>query len=235
VRLACQLRPSIDVSVEPLVSVGAGAAAGAARFDAAVEGGRELQIAAMFVDLRESTRLATGRLPYDALFLFDRYIQAVTGGIRRNRGHTTSIAGDGVMSVFGVDATAAVAARNAFQAALEVWSGLETLNAELAAELEAPLRIGIGIHVGISVVGLVSTSESQTLQFLGDTGNVAAKLEAQSKDLNCTLVVSVEALELVVADRGQFEATRVVIPGKSDPIEVAVFRQKSALERILAP
>jgi adenylate cyclase len=105
----------------------------------------------------------------------------------------------------------------------------------LAAELEAPLRIGIGIHVGISVVGLVSTSESQTLQFLGDTGNVAAKLEAQSKDLNCTLVVSVEALELVVADRGQFEATRVVIPGKSDPIEVAVFRQKSALERILAP
>jgi adenylate cyclase len=235
VRLACQLRPAIDVSVEPLVSVGAGAAAGAARFDAAVEGGRELQIAAMFVDLRESTRLATGRLPYDALFLFDRYIQAVTGGIRRNRGHTTSIAGDGVMSVFGVDATAAVATRNAFQAALEVWSGLETLNSELAAELEAPLRIGIGIHVGISVVGLVSTSESQTLQFLGDTGNVAAKLEAQSKDLNCTLVVSVEALELVVADREQVETTRVVIPGKSDPIEVAVFRHKSALERILPP
>jgi adenylate cyclase len=233
VRLACQLRPSKDISVEPLVPIGGDAAAGAARFDAAVEGGRELQIAAMFVDLRESTRLATGRLPYDALFLFDRYIQAVTGGIRRNRGHTTSIAGDGVMSVFGVDATAAVAARNAFQAALEVWTGLETLNAELATELEAPLRIGIGIHVGISVVGLVSTSESQTLQFLGDTGNVAAKLEAQSKDLNCTLVVSVEALDLLTPVRDQIETTSVVLPGKSDPIEIAVFRHKSALERIL--
>ena len=68
-------------------------------------GGRELQIAAMFVDLRESTRLATGRLPFDALFIFDRYIQVVTQAIRRNGGHATSIAGDGVMSVFGVDET----------------------------------------------------------------------------------------------------------------------------------
>jgi adenylate cyclase len=234
VRLACQLRPSADVTVEPLVPIGEAKSRGASRFDAAVEGGRELQIAAMFVDLRESTRLATGRLPYDALFLFDRYIQAVTGAIRRNRGHTTSIAGDGVMSVFGVDATPAVATRNAFQAALEVWSGLEVLNAELAGELEAPLRIGIGIHIGMAVVGLVSTSESQSLQFLGDTGNTAAKLEAQSKELNCTLVASVAALNLVTPDRAHIETTIVAIAGKSDPIEVAVFRQKSGLERIFS-
>jgi adenylate cyclase len=234
VRLACQLRPSTDISVEPLVPIGQLPGFGAARFDAAVEGGRELRIAAMFVDLRESTRLATGRLPYDALFLFDRYIQAVTGAIRRNGGHTTSIAGDGVMSVFGVDAAAAVAARNAFQAALEVWSGLETLNAELVAELEAPLRIGIGIHVGMAVVGLVSTTESQSLQFLGDTGNTAAKLEAQSKELHCTLVASVTALGFVASGRPDVETMTVAIAGKSEPIEVAVFRHKSELERILS-
>jgi len=208
---------------------------GAARFHAAVEGGRELQIAAMFVDLRESTRLATGRLPYDALFLFDRYIQVVTGAIRRNRGHTTSIAGDGVMSVFGVDASTAIAARNAFRAALEVWSGLEVLNAELAGELEAPLRIGIGIHVGMAVVGVVSTSESQSLQFLGDTGNTAAKLEAQTKELNCTLVASAAALDLVALDGPRIATITVAVAGKSDPIEVAVFKQKSELERIFPP
>jgi adenylate cyclase len=234
VRLACQLRPLTDISIEPLVPISESSATGAARFDAAVEGGRELQIAAMFVDLRESTRLATGRLPYDALFLFDRYIQAVTGAIRRNGGHTTSIAGDGVMSVFGVDATAAVAARNAFQAALDVWSGLETLNAELAGELEAPLRIGIGIHVGMAVVGLVSTTESQSLQFLGDTGNTAAKLEAQSKELHCTLVASVTALDFVASGRSDIETLTVAIAGKSEPLKVAVFRHKSGLERILS-
>jgi adenylate cyclase len=158
------LRPSTDISVVPLVSARIGSASGAARFDAAIAGGRELQIAAMFVDLRESTRLATGRLPYDALFLLDRYIQAVTGAIRRNGGHATSIAGDGVMSVFGVDGTAALAARDAFQAALDVWSSLEILNENLASELEAPLRIGIGIHVGMAVVGLVSVSEAQCVR-----------------------------------------------------------------------
>ena len=76
----------------------------------------------MFVDLRESTRLATGRLPFDALFLFDRYIQVVTAAIRRNGGHATSIAGDGVMSVFGVEGTAEAAVRGALQAAFEVWN-----------------------------------------------------------------------------------------------------------------
>jgi adenylate cyclase len=233
VRLACQLRPSADLAVEPLVATGAGSAS-AARFDAAIAGGQELQIAAMFVDLRESTRLATGRLPFDALFLFDRYIQAVTGAIRRNRGHATSIAGDGVMSVFGVEGTAEAAARGALQAALEVWNGVDLLSRELAGELEAPLRIGIGIHVGTAVVGLVRASETQALQFLGDTGNVAAKLEAQSKDLGCTVVVSLATLNLVVRHASWVRSRVVAIPGKSDTIEIAAFMDRSELERLLA-
>jgi len=236
IRLACQLRPATDVSVEPLVPAGPGAALGATRFDAAVEGGRELQIAAMFVDLRESTRLATDRLPYDALFLFDRYIQAVTGAIERNGGRATSIAGDGVMSVFGVDGKAALAARNVFAAARDVWDALERLSDELAGELKAPLRIGIGIHVGMAVVGMVSTSESQSLQFLGDTGNIAAKLEEQSKALGCTLVASVAALDMAAPPEptatARVEATHVTIAGRQAPIDVVAFRHRSELERL---
>jgi adenylate cyclase len=234
VRLACQLRPTTDIAVEPLVAAGRGSVSGAARFDAALAGGQELQIAAMFVDLRESTRLAAGRLPFDALFIFDRYIQAVTEAIRRNRGHTTSIAGDGVMSAFGVEGSAALAARNAFQAALEIWKGLQILSDELADELRVPLRIGIGIHVGTAVVGMVRTGESHSLQFLGDTGNVAAKLEAQSKELNCTLVASAAALSLVAPGNSRIQTNTVAIAGKADPTEIAIFRDKRELERILS-
>jgi adenylate cyclase len=233
VRLACQLRPSVDISVEPLVAAGTGSSR-ATRFDAAIAGGQELQIAAMFVDLRESTRLATGRLPFDALFLFDRYIQVVTGAIRQNSGRATSIAGDGVMSVFGVEGTAEAATRGALQAALEIWKGVEILSGELAGELKEPLRIGIGIHVGTAVVGIVRTSETQALQFLGDTGNVAAKLEEKSKDLGCTVVVSLAALNWVVQQASWVERLGVAIPGKSDTIEVAAFKDRSELERILA-
>ena len=232
VRLACQLRPSADLSVEPLVATGTGAVR-ATRFDAAIAGGQELQIAAMFVDLRESTRLATGRLPFDALFLFDRYIQVVTAAIRGNRGHATSIAGDGVMSVFGMEGTAEAAIRGALQAALEVWKGVDNLSQELASELEAPLRIGIGIHAGTAVVGLVRTGETQALQFLGDTGNVAAKLEAKTKDLGCTVVVSLAALNWVVRYPGWLKPRAAAIPGKSNAIEIAAFKDRRELERLL--
>src|SRR5262249_46699329 len=69
VRLACQLRPTADIAIEPLVSTGRGSASSALRFDAAVAGGRELQIAAMFVDGPvERARLHAGRIPRGALF-----------------------------------------------------------------------------------------------------------------------------------------------------------------------
>jgi adenylate cyclase len=189
----------------------------------------------MFVDLRGSTRLATGRLPFDALFLFDRYIQVVTAAIRDNSGHATSIAGDGVMSVFGVEGTAEAAVRGALQAALAVWKGVDTLSRELASELEAPLRIGIGIHAGTAVVGLVRTGETQALQFLGDTGNVAAKLEAKTKDLGCTAVVSLAALNWVVRHASWSEPPlTIAIPGKSNTIGIATFKDTTELERVLA-
>ena len=193
----------------------------------------ELEIAAMFVDLRESTRLATGRLPYDALFLFDRYIQVVTGAVRKHSGHVTSVAGDGVMSVFGVHGNAASAARDAFRAAHDLWSGLGSLNQELAAELGAPLRVGIGLHVGVSVVGLIATRESQSLQFLGDTGNIAGKLEQQTKQLGCTMVASVAALNLV-SPGTKIDGKAISIPGKEEPIDVVTFRDVRDLERLLA-
>ena len=233
VRLACQIRPAADLTVEPLVRVAATGAAMPARFDAAIEGGKEIEIAAMFVDLRESTKLATGRLPYDALFLFDRYIQVVTGAIRKNAGYVTSIAGDGVMSVFGMTGNAESAARDAFRAALEVWGGLQSLNQELAPELGAPLRAGIGLHVGLSVVGLIATRESQSLQFLGDTGNIAAKLEAQTKQLDCTVVASLDALKLLVPEPS-LDVKTVSISGKAEPIAVVAFKERGDLQRLLS-
>jgi len=234
VRLACQIRPAADIAVDLLVSAAGGARPGAARFDAAVEGGKELEIAALFVDLRDSTGLATGRLPFDALFLFDRYIQAVTSAVRQNAGYVTSIAGDGVMSVFGVEGDAAGAARNGLKAALEIWSALDLLNDELAAELAAPLRVGIGLHVGVSVVGWLPSGSSRSLQFLGDTGNIAAKLEAETKPLGCTVMASIAALTKIAPLPADVETLLAPIAGKERAIPVAVFRNRDDLRRLVS-
>jgi adenylate cyclase len=71
------------------------------------------------------------------------------------------------------------------------------------------------------------------LQFLGDTGNVAAKLEAQSKNLNCKLVVSLAALDAASISAEALETAAVSIPGRAKPMNVAVLRQRRDLEQAL--
>src|SRR4051812_37815351 len=235
VRLACQIRPQADLEVEPLVRTSVAAPSGIVRFGAAIEGGTEMEIAALFVDLRESTRLATGRLPYDALFLFDRYIQVVTAAIRDNSGHVTSIAGDGVMSMFGVKSNGARAARDAFEAAAQIWVGVESLNNDLADELQVPLRIGIGLHVGMAVVGMISTGGAGSLQFLGDTGNLAAKLEGETKRWDCVMIASAQAAALVASNAPDIETRDLSIPGKEARVPAVLFRARDELDRLLRP
>jgi len=186
VRLACQLRPQHDLGIRLLIPTPA--MAGGMRV--AADDGVELVATVLAVDLRDSTRLAVEKLPFDALFIVDRYIQRVSAEIVSRGGYVTSIAGDGVMSVFGTDGDARQGARNALAAAAAIWHSLDRLNVDLATDLTEPLRFGMGIHSGSTVIGSVVLLGRQSVQFLGDTGNVAARLETLSKDLAAALVIS---------------------------------------------
>jgi adenylate cyclase len=234
VRLACQVRPRGAVRVEPLLRASDTALSGAVRFDAAAAGGAEMEVAALFVDLRESTRLAAGRLPYDTLFIFDRYIQVITSAVRHNRGHVTSIAGDGIMAMF-IDSPGKTAqfARDAFAAALDLWRGIDALNQELAAELRQPLRIGIGLHVGPAVVGTIAAAGLSSLQFLGDTGNLAAKFQVETRRLDCTLVASTQAVAMVAPNEGERSAVPLTLAGQRE-LQVVTMRAPDELQRLLA-
>lgn len=232
VRLACQIRPESDLAVVPLVH--SALAARPREGPAFAAGGRrETDVAALFVDLRQSTRLADDRLPYDTLFIVERYIKTVSTAVRECGGHVTNIAGDGVMSVFGGDGGPGKAARDAFHAALRLWDGIEALNLELELELTEPLRVGIGLHVGVAVVGVKWQGGLEGMPFLGDTGNVAARLEAQTKRLDATLVASREAVRLVADGDDAPEFRTVMLPGKQEPVEAASFRSSEELRRML--
>jgi adenylate cyclase len=234
VRLACQVRPRGAVRVEPLVRAGDTALTGAVRFEAAAAGGAEMEVAALFVDLRESTRLAAGLLPYDTLFIFDRYIQVITSAVRAHGGHVTSIAGDGIMAMF-VDSEGRTEgfARDAFTAALDLWGGIDALNRDIAAELRQPLRIGIGLHVGPAVVGTIATAGLASLQFLGDTGNLAAKFQAETRRLDCTLIASVHAIALVSPQPNDFVPVHLTLAGERE-VQVVAMRTSDELKGLIA-
>jgi adenylate cyclase len=212
IRLACQVRPTGDLTVMPLVP--ASRPLDGLRVD--LSEGRELPVTALFADLRDSTRLAAGRLPFDAIFIVDRYIQAVTAAIRAHRGHVTSVAGDGIMSVFGLKGDARSGADDALIAAAAIWRAIDEVSADLSAEIGAPLEFGLGVHSGPSVVGPVGPADQTSIQFLGDTGNVAARLESLTKEMGCTLIVSAATLAASGLDRPHWRRAEVTIRGRDE-------------------
>ncbi len=231
VRLACQVRPRIPLTVVPLVPVRKGA-----RRSLAIDlrAGRELTVTAMSVDLRDSTRLAAERLPFDAIFIVDQYVQAVTGAVRGHGGHVTSIAGDGLMSVFGLDGDPVSGARNALRAAEALWLALDSLSSDLSEQIAGGLRFGIGVQTGVSIVGTVGPSDAATIYFLGDTGNVAARLEGLTKDASVTMIVARATLNTANWDASHCPSYEAQIRGRTgDPVPARLVRTRQDLADIV--
>jgi adenylate cyclase len=228
VRLACQVRPQFDVALAVLLA--SPRPARGLRFD--LRESQELTVTAMFIDLRNSTGLASGRLPFDAIFFIDRYIQAVTAAIQANAGSVTSIAGDGIMSVFGLDGDAVAAARNALTAAESVWRLVDKLSEDFAEELGA-LKFGIGVHTGLSVIGRVGLPGQTSIQFLGDTGNIASRLEGLTKEAACTMIVSASTILAAEMSTPGWVAADLEIRGRSEPLPAFLVFDREELASVV--
>ena len=94
------------------------------------------------------------------------------------------------MALFGVQGTAAEGASQALAAAKLMAKRLDELNQSLESELESPLRIGIGIHLGPVIIGEMGYAEATSLTAVGDSVNTASRLESMTKDFKAQLVVS---------------------------------------------
>ena len=222
VRLACQVRPPRDVSVAPLVTPGAGPAAAVGGPAGDHREGEELTIAVLFADLRGFTRLAERKLPYDVVFILNRYFEAVGGAITDVGGIVNQFTGDGVMALFGVDVGAEEGCRQAVRAAAAMVARLRELSLTLADDLTTPLRLGVGIHAGPAVVGRMGYATTTYLTAVGDTVHVAARLEALTKEYGAELVLSEEVATragLDVSDHARHELT---VRNREAPLAVLV-------------
>ena len=192
-RLACQIRPTADISILPLFAADAAAADGAVR--GGLEGS-ERPITVVFVDLRGSTTIGEARLPYDVLYLLNRFFNEMTRALHATNGHYSQFTGDGLMALYGLyDFDPKQGAADALRGAREMLIGLDQLNRQLRNELAQPLRIGIGIHHSEAIVGTMGPPRSQIITAIGDTVNTCARLESLTKEFNVPVVVSRQAAE----------------------------------------
>ena len=220
VRLACQLRPSSRVSVTPLLPPNVGPAEGL-RAVAAMQG-EERTIAVLFADIRGFTGLAEAKLPYDVVFVLNRYFRSMGEAIEQAGGRVDKFIGDGIMALFGVETTPATGAAQALAAAKGMAEALHDLNRLLESDLQEPLRIGIGIHMGPAIVGEMGYAAAVSVTAIGDTVNTASRLESKSKEIGAQLVVSTEVAGEAGADLTAWRTEAVAVRGRREPLAVFI-------------
>ncbi len=221
VRLACQVRPTGgEVEVLRLLPMTARAEDGFPQPDYLQ--GQEREIAILFADIRAFTKLSEKKLPYDVVFLLNRYFDAMGSAVSACGGHLDKFIGDGVMALFGIEDGPEAGSKAALAAAREMGLRIAELNRALVNDLEEPLRIGIGIHCGPDIVGAMGFGETVSLTAIGDSVNTASRLETQTKEYGAELVVSDVTVQRSGVDLSSFNEEEVVIRGRTEPLSVRV-------------
>jgi adenylate cyclase len=179
--------------------------------------------------------MAEGRLPYDVVFVLNQYFKAMGVVIEQQGGRIDKFIGDGIMALFGLERAPEDACLQALSAARAMAGALAQLNHRLRHDLREPLRIGIGLHVGPVILGHMGYGRATTLTAIGDTVNVASRLEALTKEFEVELVVSSRLAEAAGVDLGGFEERRIEIRGRRRPLRVRLVRDAGALPLDAAP
>ncbi|MBL8707505.1 MAG: adenylate/guanylate cyclase domain-containing protein [Rhodospirillales bacterium] len=227
VRLACQTRPGADVSVVPLLPPTATARDGFAR--AGHMPGQERELAILFADIRAFTRLSEHKLPYDVVFLLNRYFGAMGSAVEQSGGRVDKFIGDGVMALFGVDTAPDEACRQALAAARSMAVHLEELNQLLAHDLAEPLRIGIGVHVGPAIVGEMGYGATVGVTAIGDAVNTASRLEGMTKAYGAQFVCSDAVAKRAGVDLSKFECHEIEVRGRQETLAIRVVPEAKEL------
>ncbi|MET4606650.1 adenylate cyclase [Bradyrhizobium sp. JR4.1] len=239
IRLACQLRPTSDLSFFQLFTAHTLSANTQASTPARI--GQERYLVSLFVDMRGSTQLAEKRLPFDTVFIVNRFLGAVSQAVIENGGQPNQFVGDGMLALFGLSADPQEACRQALKAAAGIARQIDELNELLSHDLRQPIRFGIGIHGGEVIIGDIGYRDHIVFTALGDAVNVAARLQDMTKTLACEAIVSEEVRRTAGLADDALPQQEVAIRGRDEPMAVRVVadaRELSALvdhgERVAA-
>ncbi len=182
--------------------------------------GRRVRGSVMFCDIRDFTALVESQPPEETIELLNTFYTLMFDAISGNGGVVNQMIGDGLMAIFGAPLPLADHAGAAVRAALEMVELIDLLGNERAAAGRAPIRVGIGVATGEMVAGYTGTQQRATYTCIGDTVNLAARLEAHTKvALRAILVDAATCAEL--GDRIATERLGpVAFRGKALPVEV---------------
>jgi adenylate cyclase len=183
-------------------------------------GGKQLDASAMFCDIRSFTTIAEAREPAETIELLNDYYTLMMDAIGGEGGIVNQIVGDGLMAIFGAPLPREDHRRRAVLAARQMVEMIRLFNEEQAGGDRLQIEIGIGIASGLVVAGYTGTIHRATYTCVGDTVNIAARLEAHTKVLNRPILID-ENTQRGVGDEIGLEAQgELQVKGKTQSVTV---------------
>jgi adenylate cyclase len=231
IRLACQLRPETDLSFFQLFMPQVMSAN--ARGSQPHRIGEERYLVSMFVDMRGSTKLAENQLPFDTVFIVNRFLGAVSQAVIECGGQPNQFVGDGQLALFGLASNPKTACRQALKAAAMIAANVDELNQFLSHDLREPIRFGIGVHGGEVIIGDIGYRDHMVFTALGDAVNVAARLQDMTKSFVCEAIVSEEIFFTADLPADALPKQQVEIRGRSEPMIVRTVTSTKALSALV--
>jgi adenylate cyclase len=184
------------------------------RLDPAL-GGKVDRICVMFADVRGFTTFSETMPPAQVIALLNRYFDLVMTVIHAEGGTINSIMGDGLMAIFGAPKTLDHPCDRAFAAARGMIAAVETLNAQLRAEGKSEIAIGIGLHYGEAVIGHVGSAARHDYSAIGDTVNLASRVEGLTRAIEHPLACTDAVLRELSDASGLVSAGLQSVKGRS--------------------
>ncbi len=189
--------------------------------DAIAPSGEILDVTILFADLRNFTGFAEKRSPMAVVEMINRYFTEMEGVISNHGGVVLQFIGDEIEAVFGVLETNGNHPNQAVAAALAMRAAMQRLNAERRERGEIEIHHGIGIHSGPVLAGNVGSSKRKTYSMLGDTVNLASRLQVLNKKLATDILISDETRSrLVLSDTALRPMGPHTVKGKTEAVVV---------------
>ncbi len=177
--------------------------------------GEERHVCVMFLDIRNFSGFAATKSASEVMEFLNRFFRGLIDCVNDHRGIVNKFLGDGFMAVFGAPADDLECCANAIRCGRALLEEVERMNR--AGEIP-PTKIGIGLHFGPAVTGIVGSQQRQEYTVIGDTVNLAARIEQATKPLGCSFLVSdavhaaLRGTDLEAEDQGEVE-----LKGQSKP------------------
>jgi adenylate cyclase len=183
-------------------------------------GGETVCATILFCDIRGFTTLSEQINPKQVVTLLNKYFSSMEQCIVKHKGIINKYIGDAIMAIFGVPLSNPNQALDAYNCCLDMRKTLIELNKELEAENLPQIRFGIGLHTGNVLAGNIGSNSRMEYTVIGDTVNLASRLESYNKIYKTKLLISPTTYEAVKSFSDVIKISDVQIRGKANKMDI---------------